>query len=93
LDGGLRSLKQAAACIKTINAKIGGPGMTEREMGELSARVTAIERDMRGIRSDTREIRDALLTLRGGKRMLIVVIGAAASLGAGLATWIPAAFR
>jgi hypothetical protein len=81
------------ASIKSIDAKINGADMTEREMGELSARVTAIERDMKGIRSDTREIRDALLTLRGGKRMLIVVIGAAASLGAGLATWIPAAFR
>ena len=67
--------------------------MTERELGELSARVTAIERDMRGMRSDVREIRDALLTLRGGKRVLIVVIGAAASLGAGIATLLPALFR
>ena len=66
--------------------------MTERELGELSARVTAIERDMKGMREDTREIRDALLTLRGGKRMLIVVIGAAASVGAAFATWIPAPF-
>lgn len=67
--------------------------MTERELGELSARVTAIERDMKCMRSDVREIRDALLTLRGGKRVLIVVIGAAASLGAGLATWLPSQFR
>ena len=67
--------------------------MTERELGELSARVTAIERDMKGLRSDVREIRDALLTLRGGKRVLIIVIGAAASLGAGIATLLPALFR
>jgi hypothetical protein len=67
--------------------------MTERELGELSARVTAIERDMKGMRSDVREIRDALLTLRGGKRVLLIVIGAAASLGAGIATLLPALFR
>ena len=67
--------------------------MTERELGELSARVTAIERDMRGMRSDVREIRDALLTLRGGKRVLLIVIGAAASLGAGIATLLPSLFR
>lgn len=67
--------------------------MTEREVGELSARVTAMERDMRGMRSDVREIRDALLTLRGGKRVLIVVIGAAASLGASIATLLPSLFR
>ena len=66
--------------------------MTERELGELSARVTAIEQNMAGLRADVREIRDALLTLRGGKRMLIVVIGAAASLGAALTTWIPTWF-
>lgn len=67
--------------------------MTERELGDLSARVTAMERDMRGMRSDVREIRDSLLTLRGGKRVLIVVIGAAASLGAAIATLLPSLFR
>lgn len=67
--------------------------MTERELGDLQARMTAIEHDMRSMRSDVREIRDALLTLRGGKRVLLVVIGAAASLGAGLATWIPSLLR
>jgi type IV secretory pathway TrbD component len=66
--------------------------MTERELGDLSARVTAMEKNLQALTRDTREIRDALLTLRGGKRMLIVVIGAAASIGAGLATWIPALF-
>ncbi len=52
-----------------------------------------MERDMRGMRSDVREIRDSLLTLRGGKRVLIVVIGAAASLGATIATLLPSLFR
>ncbi len=51
------------------------------------------DRDGRGMRSDVREIRDALLTLNGGKRVLIVVIGAAASLGAALATLLPSLFR
>ena len=66
--------------------------MTERELGELSVRVTAMEKNLQALASDVREIRDALLTLRGGKRMLVVLIAAAASLGAGFATWIPTIF-
>lgn len=45
--------------------------MTERELGELSARVTTMEENLQALARDTREIRDALLTLRGGKLMLI----------------------
>lgn len=67
--------------------------MTERELGELQVRMTTIERDMKCMRADVREIRDALLTLRGGKRMLFAIFAAAASLGAGIATWVPAMFR
>lgn len=66
--------------------------MTDREMGELSVRVSAMEKSLQALASDVREIRDALLTLRGGKRMLAVLIATAVSLGAGLATWIPALF-
>jgi type IV secretory pathway TrbD component len=66
--------------------------MTDRELGELSVRVSAMEKSLQALASDVREIRDALLTLRGGKRMLAVLIATAASLGAGLAAWIPALF-
>jgi hypothetical protein len=66
--------------------------MTEREVGELSVRVTAIEKSIQALASDVREIRDALLTFRGGKRMLALLIASAASLGAGLATLLPALF-
>jgi type IV secretory pathway TrbD component len=66
--------------------------MTERELGGLQARMTAMEKNLQALASDVREIRDALMTLRGGKRMLIVLIATAASLGAGFATWIPALF-
>ena len=66
--------------------------MTEREVGELSVRVTAIEKSIQALASDVREIRDALLTFRGGKRMLALLIACAASLGAGIATLIPALF-
>jgi len=70
----------------------GAPTMTERELGGLQARMTAMEKNLQALASDVREIRDALMTLRGGKRMLIVLIATAASLGAGFATWIPALF-
>ena len=66
--------------------------MTEREMGELSVRVTAMEKSLQALASDVREIRDALLTLRGGKRMLAMLIASAASLGAGIASLIPTLF-
>lgn len=66
--------------------------MTEREVGELSVRVTAIEKGLQALASDVREIRDALLTFRGGKRMLALLIASAASLGAGIASLIPALF-
>ena len=66
--------------------------MTERELGELSVRVSAMEKSLQALASDVREIRDALLTLRGGKRMLAVMFATAASLGAGLATLIPELF-
>ncbi len=67
--------------------------MTERELGELSVRVTAMEKSLQALASDVREIRDALLTLRGGKRMLAMLIATAASLGAGFATWLPTLFE
>jgi hypothetical protein len=66
--------------------------MTEREVGELSVRVTAIEKSLQALASDVREIRDALLTFRGGNRMLALLVASAASLGAGIATLIPALF-
>ncbi|MCB1378463.1 MAG: hypothetical protein KDK89_08885 [Alphaproteobacteria bacterium] len=61
----------------------------EREVGSLDARMKAVEQEVHGIRNDVREIRDALVTARGGWRMLTLVIGLSASLGAATAKLLP----
>ena len=53
-----------------------------RDMGELHARVLAVETGLRELRTDVREIRDTLATFRGGWRALALIVAASASLGA-----------
>jgi hypothetical protein len=55
---------------------------SERDLGELRARIAAVEGEMQGLRSDVREIRDALIGLRGGWRLLTVLVAVSATLGA-----------
>lgn len=57
----------------------------EREIGGLQARMETVEQELHAIRSDVREIRDALVRVRGGWMALVVLFSAAASLGAWLA--------
>jgi hypothetical protein len=52
-----------------------------REVGELRVRMAAVEDEMRILRSDVRDIRDTLLSLRGGWRILASVIAASAAFG------------
>ena len=62
-----------------------------REVGELRVRVSAVEDEMRILRSDIREIRDALVAIRGGWKILASVIAASAALGGllgSLAHWV-----
>jgi hypothetical protein len=61
-----------------------------RDIGELRARIAAVETEVIGLRRDVREIRDALIGLRGGWRLLTVVIAVSASLGAALSKLLPA---
>jgi len=61
----------------------------EREVGALQARMEKVEEEVTAIRSDVREIRDALVTARGGWKMLTVVIGLSVSLGAAAAKILP----
>ncbi len=61
----------------------------EREVGALQARMETVEQEVHAIRSDVREIRDALVTARGGWRTLTLVIGLSVSVGAGIAKLIP----
>ena len=54
----------------------------ERELGNLQARMEAVEHELQGVRSDIREIRDAVTSARGGWRLFVVTIGLATTLGA-----------
>jgi chromosome condensin MukBEF ATPase and DNA-binding subunit MukB len=54
----------------------------ERELGNLEARMQTVESELGAIRSDVRDIRDALVTAKGGWRTLLLVISLATSVGA-----------
>ena len=54
----------------------------ERELGNLQARMEAVEHELQAVRSDLRDIRDAVTSARGGWRLLVVTIGLATTLGA-----------
>ena len=61
----------------------------EREIGNLEARMQAVESQLHAMSVDVREIRDALVGVKGGWRTLMVVIGLAASIGAALGKYVP----
>ena len=61
----------------------------EREVGALEARMETVEQEVHAMRLDVREIRDALVTARGGWRTLVVVIGLSTTLGAAVAKILP----
>ena len=56
----------------------------ERELGNLQARMEAVEHELQAVRSDLRDIRDAVTSARGDWRLLMVTIGLATTLGAAL---------
>lgn len=61
----------------------------ERDVGALDARMETVEREIHAIRKDVREIRDALVTARGGWKTLTLVIGFSISFGALLSRVFP----
>ena len=54
----------------------------ERDVGALEARMQVVETESQAMRQDVREIRDALVTARGGWKALTLVIGFSVSFGA-----------
>ncbi len=64
-------------------------GSLDRDVGALEARVEAVEGELRDLKRDMREIRDAIVTVRGGWKLLTLVVAISASLGAALAKFIP----
>ena len=61
----------------------------DRDIGELRARIAALENEMQLVRRDVREIRDALVTVRGGWRALMLIVAVSASLGAVVSKFAP----
>ncbi len=61
----------------------------EREIGNLEARMQAVEADVQAMRIDVREIRDTVVSVKGGWRVLMIVIGLAATMGAALGKYVP----
>ena len=58
----------------------------DRELGELSARMTALEREMKELRADIKWMRDTVQQTRGGWRTIAFLISAGGVTGAFL-TW------
>lgn len=54
----------------------------EREVGKLEARMETVELELQAIRADVREIRDALVSAKGGWVLLTAAIALATSAGA-----------
>lgn len=61
----------------------------EREVGALQARMEKVEAKVEAMSADVREIRDALVTARGGWKTLTLVIGLSVSLGAMIGKMLP----
>ena len=61
----------------------------ERDVGALEARMQMMEQELHALRQDVREIRDALVTARGGWKTLTLVIGVSISMGAAISQAVP----
>jgi chromosome condensin MukBEF ATPase and DNA-binding subunit MukB len=61
----------------------------EREMGAVGVKLEALEKDVADMKSDLREIRDALNQAKGGWRILMMVSGASGAIGAGIVKFLP----
>jgi chromosome condensin MukBEF ATPase and DNA-binding subunit MukB len=61
----------------------------DRDVGALQARMENVEAELQAIRSDVREIRDALVTARGGWRTLTLIMAISAGAGAAAAKLAP----
>jgi hypothetical protein len=57
----------------------------ERELGELSARITALEDDVKEARADIRQLLEFTQQARGSWKMVMGIAGASAAIGAAFA--------
>lgn len=59
---------------------MGGEGV-QRDLGRNEARIDMLERDLRELKDDVRAIRDAVIGVRSGWRVLALVTSASAAVG------------
>lgn len=64
----------------------------EREMGELSARVGAMETDLKDMKIDVRTIRDEIVGAKGGWRAVVLIAGISGTLTAAAMKFLPFLF-
>ena len=63
----------------------------EREFGELSARVAALEKTVEGMDAKLTEIRDTMLRAEGGWRFMLALFGFGVAIGgvvAAIGVWL-----
>jgi hypothetical protein len=65
----------------------------DRDVGKLEARMENVESELQAIRADVREIRDALVKVRGGWLLLTAAIALSSSVGAVVSHLMPTIFQ
>jgi len=55
---------------------------TEKELGHLGGRMDAVEKDLDEIKTDVRQIRDAVLSVKGGWKTIVLIASVSAAVGA-----------
>jgi hypothetical protein len=70
-----------------VQGEIGVSEIDPQEFGRLQATVDALESDMSEMKADVRIIRDAITEARGGWKLLLLIGGAAATVGAAV-SWV-----
>lgn len=60
-----------------------------QQLGALMAKVENIEADVAEMRSDVKESRNTLAEAKGYWKMLVIISGFSATVGALVATWFP----
>lgn len=64
----------------------------DRDVGKLEARMENVESELQAIRADVREIRDALVKVRGGWMLLTAAITLSSAMGAMMSHFLPMMF-
>jgi chromosome condensin MukBEF ATPase and DNA-binding subunit MukB len=61
----------------------------DREVGHLEARMDSVETEIRALRHDVRDIRDAIVSVKGGWRLFVLTVSAATAFGALAGKYVP----